>query len=229
MKEFNPKSDLWEKIESRRDFESQLKDLTKNLPSKEPNFSLWNQIEDKLNKEKQVYPIWRFASIAASIILILALGRIFYFKTTSDISTPDLLSENSIPSANDQNNNVLEQVISKSVPKVEAEKIEKTVTDNSTDLQKQGAREVAKPILITKPPITSLDQDLKMVSDAGIFLSQPTGKSKTFHKVTISWGLHEKTKLRTQFGSASSDPALSQQLGRASEYKNSIKIKLKKE
>lgn len=227
MKEYNPKSDLWSKIERRKDFESQLIDLTKNLPSKGPNEDLWSKIEYELEQKPKVFPIWRFTSIAASIILILAFGGIFYLQSTSEKPTQDLISENSIPNKNNQNNIELDNGISIDAPKVEEETIEQKVSSIPREIQKPKNRVVANPITISKPSIISLNQDLKMVSDVSIVPSQPSMKSKTLHKVTISWGLNEKTKLRTQFGSTLSDPAFNQQLGRAS--KNSIKIKLNKE
>jgi hypothetical protein len=233
MKQYKPKSDLWGKIENRRSFESQLNDLTKKLPIKEPIGDLWNQIEKELDQKPKILPIWIYISIAASIVLILSLGAIFYLQSTSEIPIQDLISENSITNETTNESRLksidVENGDSVEIPKLEEEPIDQKVLILPVETKKQTKRVVTNPITISKPSITTINQDLIVVSDANIIQSQPLERSKTLHKVTISWGLNEKTKLRTQFGPNYSDPAFNQQLGRASENKNSIKIKFNKE
>ncbi|WP_296699182.1 hypothetical protein [Algoriphagus sp.] len=226
MKDLTPKSDLWSKIESRRDFESQLNDLSKKLPLREPKIDLWDQIERQLDQEQKVFPIWRYLSIAVSFVLIMAFGAIIYNNITSEKTDLDLVSETSTTEANsfDKTKELVE-----STEEEELFNAEKAEIQSSEKIRNESNRTLSKPVMVPKKPILFPKQDLKLISEAGVILNQPTEKPQTLHKVTISWGLNEKKKIRTQFGTNYSDPNLPQQLGRASESKNSIKIKFNKE
>ena len=153
MKEYNPKSDLWSKIESRKDFESQLNDLTKNLPIKEPNEDLWDKIENELDQKPKILPIWKYVSIAASIVLILSLGAIFYLQSPSEIPTQDLISENSITNETTNESRLksidVDNGDSVEIQKLEEEPIDQKVLILPVETKKQTKRVVTNPITIS--------------------------------------------------------------------------------
>ncbi|MEN2283598.1 hypothetical protein AAGF08_15755 [Algoriphagus sp. SE2] len=228
MKELNPKSDLWSKIESRRDFENQLDGLVKKLPTKEPKTNLWDQIDLKLDQEKRVFPIWTYVSIAVSIVLIMAFGVTLYNVNKAPIKTEtNLISVNSIPKKNISNEP--EEELATTSTNEELKKIEETTNEFSKEVNKGSKRILLEPITVPNKPFLLPKQELKLISESNIILNNPKGKAVTMHKVSISWGLNEKKKIRTQFGSTYPDPSLTQQLGRASKNQNSIKIKFNKE
>ncbi|MBN3584522.1 hypothetical protein JYB64_19175 [Algoriphagus aestuarii] len=227
MKEREPKSDLWSRIEKRKDFESQLNDLIKTLPTKDPTINLWKQIEAQLDEEKQIFPIWRYVSVAVSIVLILAFGAIFFDQLSSKKAPQEMVTENSTPKAFQSDLSDKEEKLIHSEPTEELVSTEKEDLLLSEEIQKESTRAFIKPVKVPNKPLTFIEQKMKLVSDTTIALSLPSEKPKSLHKVTISWGLNEKTKLKTKLGSTFSDPAFNQQFGRTNE--NSIIIKLKKE
>lgn len=51
LPEHSPNSDLWSKIQQRKDFDSQVKMHASNLPEKAPKVDLWSSIEKELEQK----------------------------------------------------------------------------------------------------------------------------------------------------------------------------------
>lgn len=85
LPEFEPKANLWSKIEQTLDFDDLLEAKTKDLPEFEPSLE-WNSILEEISVEQKPkivkFPNFIRWSIAASVMLVL--GFVWFFGQKSD-------------------------------------------------------------------------------------------------------------------------------------------------
>lgn len=85
LPEFEPKANLWSKIEQTLDFDDLLEAKIKDLPEFEPSIE-WNRILEEISVEKKPktvkFPSFIHLGIAASVLL--ALGFVWLFNKKSD-------------------------------------------------------------------------------------------------------------------------------------------------
>lgn len=228
MKEFNPKPDLWSKIQQRKSFDSQVKNHVPNLPERLPKADLWNSIESELDQKAPVVLLWRYAIAAASIALIFALSGIVYLefdpKEVKTLLTTKISTHFTEP-------NALEEAKSKETkPAIEiTDQIESKKIVTSSPQSNTTKREVIAPIDVPKTNLTDLSFENSIVSVLIIPETPEIQTATTQHKVRISWGIQDKGKLRTTFGAGAPEEISDQYIGRADQSPNSIKIRFKKQ
>lgn len=85
LPEFEPKADLWSKIEQTLDFDDLLESQIKDLPEFEPSVE-WNRVLEEISVEKKPkmvkFPKFISWSMAASITLVM--GFVWFFNQKSD-------------------------------------------------------------------------------------------------------------------------------------------------
>lgn len=228
MKKYSPKPDLWSKILDRKEFDSQVQDHVINLPERMPKADLWNAIENELDRKKPLIPLLKYGLTAASIALILALSGIAYLQFGGKTQDTQLITEVSMPSAEiesiDKN---LEGEIEPDVVRPEASIQEISKTDTSQ--KKLPQREKIAPIELPELDLEELTIENTFVSELIIPTKPEVEAPKTLHKVRISWGIQDKSKLRTTFGSGAPEDISERKIGRVDETSNSIKIIFKKQ
>ncbi|WP_425636092.1 hypothetical protein ACPUEN_11905 [Algoriphagus yeomjeoni] len=228
MKSHKPKPDLWSKIQQRKDFDSQVKEHVPNLPVKMPKADLWDSIESKLDQKTPVIPLWKYGMVAASIALILAVTGIAYLEfrentvvtpLTTDITvkTPEL----NIPAKS-------EPVEIKSKAEIPTQNEAK---ESITNVPEQKVSTRISPVTIQIPTLElpEIEIESSLISEVIIPPAPEKDETQTLHKVRISWGIQEKTKLQTKFGSSTPEDISTGQLGLANQRKNSIKINFHKQ
>ncbi|MEB2781632.1 hypothetical protein U3A58_14640 [Algoriphagus sp. C2-6-M1] len=225
---YSLKPDLWSKIQQRKDFDSQVKEHAQNLPESMPKMDLWNAIEHELDRKTPVIPLWKYGRVAASVGLILVLSGIAYLQFgEKDVGTQMVTEVDvQIPEVN-----LLDQQ-TKIQPESSVEKFKQIEPDNPKPniIQKKlSDRETTDPIVFPKLDLPDLDTKNKFVSKLIIAHSLEAEEPETLHKVRISWGIQEKSKIRTTFGASDPEQITFQQTGRADPSKNSIKIKFQKQ
>ena len=228
MMEKNPKADLWSRIQEQKDFDSQVKAHIENLPQRMPKVDLWNAIENKLEDKSPIIPIWKYGMVAASMAFILALSGIAYLgweeKNVEPPLVTEVVSETPKPNVNDTKPAIESQSIEE-IP--EPIKIKESLPEppQNNEIKRNGMSPVEIPTIA--PP--ELDLTKIIASEVIVPERQEIESAPTLHRVTVSWGLQDKVKLRANFGGVNPESAPIQQLGRADEKRNSIKIKFKKD
>lgn len=228
MKEFSPKPDLWSKIQQRKDFDSQVKGHVTNLPERMPKADLWAGIESEFDRKTPVIPLWKYRMAAASIALILAISGIAYLQFGEKTQDTQLITE--------VKTRVPEIIIPEVAPSIDSElekekseqvEVEKPKT-NATQ-QKLSNRVSPTAIEIPRLDLPDISIENSLISEVITPPSTEQEAQKTLHKVRISWGIQEKSKLHTKFGSNTPDDISNQQLGFANQPKNSIKVNFHKQ
>ncbi len=228
MKTHNPKPDLWSKIKQRKDFDLQVKEHVPHLPVKMPKADLWNAIEIELDQKSPIIPLWKYGMVAASIALILALSGIAYLQVSEKGTDPPMITEVSMPAAEietiDKNLGVeTEPEVVR--PEASIPEISKTVTSQ----KKLPQRKKIAPIELPELDLEELTIENTFVSELIIPTKPEVEAPKTLHKVRISWGIQDKSKLRTTFDSGAPEDISERQIGRVDGTSNSIKIIFKKQ
>lgn len=72
LPEYEPSDEVWKKIEAGLN-QNILQKAISQLPEYEPTEELWTHINQQLNPHKPKIIIWRWASVAASVLLIAGL------------------------------------------------------------------------------------------------------------------------------------------------------------
>ncbi|WP_192346514.1 hypothetical protein [Algoriphagus sp. Y33] len=228
MNKYNPKQDLWSKIQQRKDFDLQVKEHVANLPERMPKADLWNTIERELDNKTPVIPLWKYGLVAASIALILAVSSIAYLKFGDKDVKPQLITEVNAPSP--------ELIIPDEKPIAETEsplnaavesQLEKTRTNASP--KQPVKRETIVAIELPKLDLEDLAIENTVVSELKAPSIPEPEELQTLHRVKISWGFQDKKKLQTTFGSSNPENIDNQQIGRSEQPKNSIKINFQKQ
>lgn len=228
LPEHSPNSDLWSKIQQRKDFDSQVKMHASNLPEKAPKVDLWSSIEKELEQKTPVVPLWKYGMAAASIALILALCGISYLEfgrkdavtpltTEVSVKNPELNTASKI--GTDETKSAVE-----TPSQIEAEK-------SNTNVSEQKVNDRISPVTIELPTLDlpEIRIETSLISEVIIPPVPVREAPQTLHKVRISWGMQEKSKLQTKFGSSTPEDISNQQLGLANQPKNSIKINFHKQ
>ncbi|PZX50223.1 hypothetical protein [Algoriphagus chordae] len=226
MNEYSPKPDLWSKIQQRRDFDSQVASHARNLPERMPKADLWNSIESELDKKTPVVPLWKYGMAAASIALILAISGIAYLQFGDKDTEAQLITERSPVST--------EPIATETIPPIQKESeesnaIEIKVEQPTAPLRKEVVKNIPTPIEIPTLDLPDLSIENTLISEVIIPKTAEVEVPQTLHKVQISWGFQDKSKLRTTFGAAVPEDISNQQIGRADQTPNSIKIRFKKQ
>ncbi|RAI91923.1 hypothetical protein [Algoriphagus yeomjeoni] len=228
MKSYKPKPDLWGKIQQRKDFDSQVKEHAPNLPVKMPKPDLWEAIEGKLDQKKPVIPLWKYGMVAASIALILALSSIAYLKLgRKDVVSP-LTTEVTVKTPELHINAKTEPAEIKSAEEPPT-RIEAKESITNLPEQKVTNRILPGTIQLPTLELPEIGIETRLISEVIIPPTPDKSKPQTLHKVRISWGMQEKTKLQTKFGSSTPEDISTGQLGLANQPKNSIKINFHKQ
>ncbi|UZD24663.1 hypothetical protein PBT90_14875 [Algoriphagus halophytocola] len=228
MKEYSPKPDLWSKIQKQKDFDSQVKMHAANLPIREPKAELWSDIEQELDQRKPVVSLWKYGLAAAAIALIVVIAGTAYLQLGEKESEVPLIT------ANDTNTTAVEIPETENPPQPETEKPTpepKQVLASGEEKPKQKSINRASTDPIEVPPlrVSDLSIEKNLVADIIIPPTPEVEPQKTYHKVAISWGLQERVKFKTNFGSPSPENLPNAQLSRANTTNNSIKIKFQKD
>lgn len=228
MKEYNPKPDLWSKIQQRKAFDLQVKEHVSNLPEKMPKADLWTAIERELDQKKPVIPLWKYGMVAASIGLILALSGIAYLQFGQEKVEKELVTEviKEIPELN-ATDITFPVETEPALVKPEQIEVEKLYTN---DPQQKVVNRISPDYIkipTLKSPVITINNSL--ISEVIIPPTSEQEAPQTLHKVKISWGFQNKSKLRTTFGVSDPEYITNQQMGRADQAPSSIKIKFKKQ
>jgi hypothetical protein len=228
MTEYNPKPDLWSKIQQRKDFDSQVKGHVTNLPGRMPKADLWAGIESELDRKTPVIPLWKYGMSAASIALILALSGIAYLEFgKKDMETP-LITE-VIPETPELNTTETKVPV-ETEPAVEtSEQIEVEKPKTNATQQKLSNRVSPTAIEIPRLDLPDISIENSLISEVIIPPTSEQEAPETLHKVRISWGIQDKSKLRSTFGSGTPEDISERQIGRADQKPTSIKIRFKKQ
>ena len=236
MKSYNPKPDMWSKIQQRKNFDSQVKEHVPNLPVKMPKVDLWEAIESELDQKTPIIPLWKYGIAAASIALILALSSIAYIEFGSKDLVSPLTTEVTDPLTNEVTEKTPElNTTSKTEPTerksaVESPKqIEVKESNRNVPDQKENNRILPVTIEIPRLELQEINIETYLISELITPPATDNEGPKTLHKVRISWGMQEKTKLQTKFGSSTPEDISTGQLGLANQSKNSIKINFHKQ
>lgn len=205
MKEYNPKPDLWSKIQQRKDFDLQVKEHVSNLPEKMPKADLWSAVERELDQKKPVIPLWKYGMVAASIGLILTLAGIAYLEFgETDVKHQMVAGENT-PST--------ELIMPEEKPITETELALNTTEE--TQLEKPNtnispkhpvSRETIAPIKLPKLDLADLTIENTYVMELIIPPATAHETPKTLHQVSISWSkIKPGIQLKTPFGRQESE------------------------
>lgn len=228
MKEYSPKSDLWSKIQQRRDFDSQVKTHVQSLPAKMPKADLWLAIESELDQKTPLIPIWKYGVAAASIALIITISSISYLQFREKEVATQVITELTVP--NTQLNTIDENVVTAIEPALMIpQQIEQESAKSNTYQTQAINRETQAPINVPQVDLATLSIQNTFVSELIIPPTPELKPLKTLHEVRISWGITGKNKLRTIFGAGTPEEINDQQISRAELTPNSIKIKFKKQ
>lgn len=228
MNNYNPKPDLWSKIQQRKDFDSQVKEHVPNLPVKMPKADLWDSIESKLDQKTPVIPLWKYGMAAASIALILALLSIAYLEFGGKDAVTPLTTEVTVKTPELNTTAKTEPTETKSAVETPTQ-IE--AQESITNVPEQKVTNRISPITIETPTLDLPDFSVEtnLITEVIIPPAPDKDAPQTLHKVRISWGMQEKSKLQTKFGSSTPEDISNQQLGLANQPKNSIKINFHKQ
>jgi len=228
MKEYSPKPDLWSKIQQRMDFDQQVQNHVPNLPERLPKVALWDAIERELDQRRPIVPIWRFAKVAASIALIVALSITAYLELRVTSSNPMPLSEEMF---NPPTLNSIGEEHKVQTERTETLMDEKLVPEDipETFQPKAIIKKRIDPIETAKLILPNLTIEEVLVSEL-IVPSIPLPEApKTLHQVQISWVIQDKSKLRTTFGAGIPKDVINQQIGQANQSAGAIQIKFEKQ
>lgn len=197
MKNYNPKLDLWTKIQQQKDFDAQVKMHAANLPERMPKADLWSNIESELDRKTPVIPLWKYGMAAASIALILALSGIAYLQFGEKEVEQQVVSEvsRSGPELTDVDEN-----------KVSEEMSDLGITQRNEPIILKSkklpiSREKTIPIEIEKLDLTELSIENTFIQELKISLAPVQEAPKTLHQVSISWSrIKPRLQVKTQFG-----------------------------
>ncbi|WP_439489263.1 hypothetical protein [Algoriphagus sp.] len=230
MKEYSPKPDLWSKIQQRRDFDMQVKAHIPNLPERMPKADLWNAIERQMDQEKPVVPLWKYGMAAACIALLLTFAGIAYLQVGKKDMAKQLFTE--VNQSPEKRNIKLsdEKQTSQSESAVEAFEESESGNLQTIPVQKQKiTRNTIKPIKVREIELEDLSKKNITISEIIIPPIPEYEKAETFHKVRVSWGIQERSKIITTFGASDPEEITYQHTGRVPPSKNSIKINFQKQ
>lgn len=227
LPEHEPKSNSWEKIMQKKDFDLQLGKNIYELPSYNPSDIAWERIEKKLEGKKRIF-LWRPFLIAASLSGLLLMAfflvrqetlKIDSFKSTSQAIQERQLLEKSI--IQETKPDTIENA---TIPILEKESLPKR------KIKKERIREngLAVP---NRPPISDLNEptskELKLDMREK-HTSVDEVQEETYHSVAISWELDKiKFQVKTNFGVQ--DPLLLESTGNnKSDLQARIRLQRKK-
>lgn len=110
LPEYEPAEDVWKKIEAGLN-EDIMKKAIGQLPMYEPAEDVWTSINQQLNPHKSKVIAWRWASVAAVVLLVAGLF-IYEQMDASDISyTQETLDKQLLLSATDDSQKQYEMIV----------------------------------------------------------------------------------------------------------------------
>jgi hypothetical protein len=199
LPEHEPRSNSWEKLMQKKDFDSQLRKNLNELPSFSPSDFAWERIEDKLNGQKRVFP-WETFLIAASLAGFFLIAFFLLRQETVKIDSPNptsqAIQERQIPEKSiqparlDRPENETTQIKEKeSLPNGEIKK--QRINDNGLAVSNRP------PISVQNMPIS---KELKL-DRREKYAPVTEASEETYHSVAISWELDKiKFQVKTNFG-----------------------------
>ena len=198
-KEYSPRDNAWEKIMQKQDFDAQLERNLKKLPKHNPSEFVWGRIEQTLEKKKRGL-IWPPFLIAASLTGLFILA--FYLIQQGAV----VLDSEQIPDEILAKTPMIEQ----EEPTVQNKLKEVLPFENESKpvkrVKKVLNREPTSPIQVPKTDLTfsrKLATGPLHLEPRNQYIPSESDPRETYHRVAISWGLKEKTKLK--LGSQSND------------------------
>ncbi len=114
LSESNPDEKIWERIDSRLNFEEQLKIAIPKMPVFEPKENVWQNIETKLDNKKSVklYPsVFRYLSIAAGIALIFVLSLIITQQNKETVTKTVEIADSNLDLNNNESDKISDQAV----------------------------------------------------------------------------------------------------------------------
>ncbi|MGM0945838.1 MAG: hypothetical protein ACQEW9_11680 [Bacteroidota bacterium] len=209
LPEHEPRSDSWERIMLKKNFDSQLIKNLGELPAYDPSDTAWSSIEKRLDNTKRRI-IWRPIGIAASIFGLLILA---FFLVRQENVTVNLEQQISESLEGDYKSEITENenLTPDQVEKLIITPIEKgAYYEGITKIFHQKIKPIA-PITRPRPTLASLPRPELKVNDPSTpiktapkevlnsLISETKDKSK--HEVRIYWKRFGKPpKIQTQFG-----------------------------
>ncbi|MFC3880204.1 hypothetical protein ACFOSV_08455 [Algoriphagus namhaensis] len=191
-KEYSPKDNAWEKIMQKQDFDAQLEQNLKKLPKHNPSDFVWGRIEQTLEKKKRGL-IWPPFLIAASLTGLFLLA--FYLIRQGAV----VLDSEQIPREILAEGPMIEQ----KEPRVQDElkEVQSFVNESKPvqQVKKSLNREPVKPIQVPNADLTisrKLTPTPLHLEPRNQYIPSESDPRETYHRVAISWGLKEKTKLK---------------------------------
>ncbi|WP_057939336.1 hypothetical protein [Algoriphagus resistens] len=205
MKEYNPKPDLWSKIQQRKNFDVQVREHLPNLPKKMPKADLWTAIERELDQKKPVIPLWKYGMVAASIGLILMCVGIAYLEFGETDVKPQMITGENTPPA--EHIMPEEKPFTKTGSALNA--TEETQTENpdtNASIKKPESRETIPLIKLPRRDLADLSIENTYASKLIIPPTTEHETPKTLHQVSISWSkIKPGLQLKTPFGRQESE------------------------
>ncbi|QDH79056.1 hypothetical protein FKX85_08395 [Echinicola soli] len=200
LPEHRPNQSSWEALISKLDMDAQLKRETENLPPISPNKNIWPAIATELDRRRVVFWWWTAgAAVMAGIGLLLAVSLLDttnghhreYLVTT--VSPRDIPWKVKIPE----------------IPKVhQAKSSSNTVAPSKKTAVKRVSEQ---PVILEDddPPRLQMPSfEESFHASTSIVVSEETKAgldtvkaNQSFHEVTISWGINDRIKLKTDYAS----------------------------
>jgi len=210
LPEHEPRSNSWEKLMQKKDFDSQLCKNLNELPSYSPSDFAWERIEEKLEDQKRVFP-WKEFLIAASLAGFFLIAFFLLRQETVIIDSPKPISQ-AIQER---------QLPEKSIQPARPDTVENTSIQikekeslSNGEIKKQRIRDNGLavsnrlPISVQKVPTS---KGLKLDSREKYAPANEV-REETYHSVAISWELDKiKFQVKTNFGAQ--DPLLLESTG----------------
>jgi cbb3-type cytochrome oxidase subunit 3 len=110
LPEYEPSDDVWKNIESKLNNDVLQKAIGK-LNTYEPDDEIWEQIESKLLPKVVKFHVWKWASIAASIVLIAGIYFIYNPDNQSITYSEQKIDENLLLNKTDDSQQQYEMIV----------------------------------------------------------------------------------------------------------------------
>ena len=111
LPEYEPSDEVWKKIEAGLN-DDVMKQAISQLPIYEPKEEIWTNINYELNQHKPKVNIWKWVSVAASVLLIAGILVVYHQKDTPEISySQEKLDKQLLLSSTDDSQKQYEMIV----------------------------------------------------------------------------------------------------------------------
>ncbi|WP_215225155.1 hypothetical protein [Echinicola shivajiensis] len=196
LPEYQPNKNFWDKLESERSLEKQLSRELRHLPLTAPKQEAWQGIEEVLDNHRSVLYYWKGAA-AIFIAMVIAYLLFMAVETDSSFHEQEYLLTNTYSKIE----------IPWEVPEISEQEIAE-----ARPVQKKVVQEIPNESFIPKDNIALDEIEVPELSMPVFIMGEsvnapkelahaPVEKrdEKSFHEVTVSWGINDKIKINTAY------------------------------